>query len=242
MRAPDLALGNDVMPPPPSPWPSLRTRASSLFRDVYAELITEGATRALSCLPPPAAEGAQPAAAGDVEQGGTPATHPEMGAATSSALWTLSVLVSGIGAVESLLSRDALPCREVREATAAELRASVGTLGGRDFLPSAYDPWVGPRAAGLLRLRYGYDAARLARLTRRPGLDLTPVSLDAQTEAWVRARLARPAAASRLAVWRALKRRLYHYDAGVLAFHAFPRNYLLSPDHWKALLQGMPVC
>jgi hypothetical protein len=164
-----------------------------------------------------------------------------MGVATSSALWTLSVLVSGIGALESALSHDALPCREVREATAAELRAGVGTLGGRDFLPSAYDPWVGPRAAGMLRLRYGYDAARLAGLTRRPELNLTPIALDAQTEAWVRAKLARPAAASRLAVWRALKRRLYHYDAGVLAFHAFPRNYLLSPDHWQEMLQNMPV-
>jgi len=164
-----------------------------------------------------------------------------MGIVTSSALWTLSVLVAGVGAIEAAVSRDALPCRDVREASAAELRAGVGTLGGRDFLPSAYDPWDGPRSAGLIRLRYGYDAAKVSRLTRSKTVDLTPVALDPQTEAWVRARLARPAAASRLAVWRALKRRLYHYDAGVLAFHAFPRNYLLSPDHWDHLLAARPV-
>ena len=52
--------------------------------------------------------------------------------------------------------------------------------------------------------------------------------------------MTRPAPASRLHVWRALKRRLYHYDAGVLAFKHFPRNYLLSPDHWAELLRDRP--
>ena len=221
---------------PPSPWPSLRSRASSLLRDVYAEMVTEGATYALSRLPPPAAEGAPPSDE-------PPEAHSaEMGVLTSSALWTLSVLVAGVGALETAVSRDSLPCREIREATAAELRVAVGTLNGRDFLPSAYDPWVGPRSAGLIRLRYGYDAAKLDRLLRGPKLDLMPVGLDQQTKEWVRARLAKPAAASRLAVWRALKRRMYHYDAGVVAFHAFPRNYLLSPNHWCELLADRPVC
>jgi len=223
---------------PPSVWPSLRQRTAALLRDIYAELITEGAARALSRLPPPASEAVGDAAGCRDEAGESPVL-PEMGAASSAALWTLSVLVAGVGSMESRLSSDSLPCRTVREATPLELRANAGTLG-RDYLPSAYDPWLGPRSAGVIRLRYGFDARRLSQRPGAGACEYTPVGLDGQTEAWVRGCLAKPAAASRLAVWRALKRRLYHYDAGVLAFHAFPRNYLLSPAHWEELLAGRP--
>ena len=68
---------------------------------------------------------------------------------------------------------------------------------------------------------------------------LAPLALDEQTCEWVRARLAQPASAFRLSVWRALKKRLYHYDAGVVAFDGFARNFLLSEAHWAQLLEGL---
>ena len=63
-----------------------------------------------------------------------------------------------------------------------------------------------------------------------------PFELDEETIEWVRAHVTSPAPPSRLHVWRALKRRLYHYDAGVVAFRGFPRNYLLSTNQWAELL------
>lgn len=40
-------------------------------------------------------------------------------------------------------------------------------------------------------------------------------------------------AKQRAQVWRVLKRRLYHYDAGVIAYRGFSRNFLLSSYQWK---------
>ena len=63
--------------------------------------------------------------------------------------------------------------------------------------------------------------------------------LEPDQRDWV-ARLARPGADSRLVVWRTLKNRVYHYDAGVFAFLGFPRNYMLSEPQWADLLGGRP--
>ena len=41
-------------------------------------------------------------------------------------------------------------------------------------------------------------------------------------------------------MWRSLKQRLYHYDAGVVAFRGFERNWLLSPSQWEDLLADRP--
>ena len=68
-----------------------------------------------------------------------------------------------------------------------------------------------------------------------------PLLIDEETTGWVRAHVVSPCPASRLHVWRALKRRLYHYDAGVVAFRGFPRNYLLSRAQWAELLGRDPA-
>ena len=211
-----------------------------LIREIYAEVLCEGAVLAMRGIRSPLTEAPDAA----------PPSAP-VSAAAHALLRSLSIVVAGVGALESVLlfGTDGLPCREIREATADELSAHAGTLAGTQYLPSAYDPWVGPRPRGVIRLRYGFDGAKLLRWAAREPeplpveqleLACRPVQLDPQTEAWVRSRLSRPAAPSRLAVWRALKRRMYHYDAGVLAFKHFPRNYLLSPDHWAELLRDRP--
>lgn len=159
-------------------------------------------------------------------------------------LSSVAVFVACYGGIERvLLGADGMPVNEVREASLQEVRQGDGRLTGRNLLPSAYEIWVGPRPEGHLRLRFTYDIERLVALLE--GADVSdhaprrvcePLALDAETIAWVSARVVRPAAASRLAVWRALKRRLYHYDAGVVAFCRFPRNFLLSSGQWAELM------
>jgi len=102
--------------------------------------------------------------------------------------------------------------------------------------------WIGARTDGKLRLRYAYDATRLRSLlpgSFDPNI-CVPVALDNETLNWVRGHVERPAPGTQLAVWRALKRRMYHYDAGVVAFFGFPRNFLLSTGQWHELLSGRP--
>eukprot|EP00966_Prymnesium_polylepis_P089220 2065513-Prymnesium_polylepis.1 len=98
--------------------------------------------------------------------------------------------------------------------------------------------WEGPRSAGLLRLRYTYNTERLrssspAALQLLPASVVKPLSLDEEMDEWVRAHVTSPAPSSRAQVWRVLKRRLYHYDAGVIAYRNFPRNFLLSTGQWE---------
>ena len=214
-------------PPPTTGWPALRRRGFELARDVYVELVCDSVA-VVQKLQPPAAPGAL----------------TWRSAVANVAVWWVSLVVACVGRVEQLLFGAArLPCVEVREATDTELRHGAGALAGKSILPSAYDLWVGPRSAGRLRLRYGYDAARLKALGggELDGAGVcVPLELDGPTRDWVGARLARPGADSRLVVWRTLKNRVYHYDAGVFAFLGFPRNYMLSEPQWADLLGGRP--
>ena len=214
----------------PNPWSTLGKRARELAKDVYAEAVASVASAALS--PTDTARETPPNAPN------TP--QPSSSIASQTTIALLSTVVAAVAAVETATARASLPCVAIREADADELRRNVGALRGV-YLPSAYDPWEGARSRGRLRLRYGYNAAQLAAAAspsqlRLPAEALRPVALDEPTLEWVRARLEQPAATTRLAVWRALKRRLYHYDAAVVAFRGFGRHYLLSHDHWEELL------
>ena len=78
--------------------------------------------------------------------------------------------------------------------------------------------------------------------TTRP-LSAAPLPLaiaDPESASWVRTHVTAPAPSTRAQVWRVLKRRLYHYDAGVVAYRNFPRNFLLSTDQWEQLLADRP--
>lgn len=210
--------------PPPSPWPSLRRRFKSLLAEVYAEAITECVVVAHKLLPP-------------IKPG-----VPTLQARFANILLALiAVFVAGIGKVEKLLGyAGGLPVHSVREATLDELKSGLGKLNEKHLLPSAYEVWVGARPNGHLALRYTYHANRLSALLQAtPAAKraaCVPFELDEETIEWVRAHVTSPAPPSRLHVWRALKRRLYHYDAGVVAFRGFPRNYLLSTNQWAELL------
>jgi len=156
---------------------------------------------------------------------------------------SIAIFVATIGRLERLIGgAGGLPVNDIREATLQELRQGAGALTDRRLLPSAYEVWIGARADGRLRLRYTYDVSRLrALLPDSIGADVcVPVALDSETLGWVRARVKRPAPGTQLAVWRALKRKMYHYDAGVVAFFGFPRNFLLSTSQWEQLLGGRP--
>ena len=219
-----------LQPKVASPWPKLRQRFGALLRDVYAETVVEGAVLVSRALP------------ADVP--GVPRLHVSF---ANTLVRMLAMAVAVVGRVErALLGSRGIVVQEVREFTASELQMKAGQLRGENMLPSAYDVWFGARSEGRLRLRCAYDGPRVRALLDAAGaVDAEsrvcePVPLDDATMEWVRQRVARPAADSRLQVWRALKRRLYHYDAGVYAFHGFPRNYLLSPAQWAGLLEGRP--
>ena len=219
-----------LQPRAASPWPKLRQRFGALVRDVYAETVVEGAVLISRALP------------ADVPS--VPRLHTSF---ANTLVRMLAIAVAAVGRVErALLGSRGIAVQEVREATASELQMKAGQLRGEGMLPSAYDVWLGARSEGRLRLRCAYDGPRVRALLEAAGaVDAhsrvcDPTPLDEETREWVRQRVARPAADSRLQVWRALKRRLYHYDAGVYAFHGFPRNYLLSPAQWAALLDGRP--
>lgn len=219
-----------LQPRAASPWPKLRQRFGALVRDVYAETVVEGAVLISRALP------------ADVP--GVPRLHTSF---ANTLVRMLAIAVAAVGRVErALLGSRGIAVQEVREATASELQMKAGQLRGEGMLPSAYDVWLGARSEGRLRLRCAYDGPRVRALLEAAGAAdadshvCDPTPLDEETREWVRQRVARPAADSRLQVWRALKRRLYHYDAGVYAFHGFPRNYLLSPAQWAALLDGRP--
>ena len=211
-------------PPKPSPWPSLRRRAKALLSEAYGEAVTEVVTVAHNLLP--------------VAVPGV----PSFGARLANILlaW-IAVFVAGIGRVERMLGyAGGLPVHVIREATLDEMRAGLGRLNEKHLLPSAYEVWVGPRTQGNLALRYTYHANRLkAQLVGTAGAaraECVPLQIDDETIEWVRSHVVSPAPPSRLHVWRALKRRLYHYDAGVVAFRGFPRNFLLSSAQWGELL------
>ena len=219
------------VPPPPrppaSPWPALRQRSRTLVSEVYAEAVSELVTAAQRMLPV-----------------ATPGVPP-LGARLANVLLScIALVVALVGHVEKLLGggcTGGLPVHEVREASLAEVREGAGALSDKRLLPSAYEVWVGPRANGHLRLRYAYDTAKLCELlpeAHRSSCACLPLRLDQETREWVSAHVTRPCPTSRLHVWRALKRRLYHYDAGVVAFYGFPRNFLLSTAQWKELLDG----
>ena len=93
---------------PQSPWPELRRRAAALLRDVYAEAVCEGVVLAMCRLPPPATDGVKTQRPGLLTA-----------AFSNSAIWSISLCVASIGAMDSALSSDALPFEELREATAA---------------------------------------------------------------------------------------------------------------------------
>ena len=223
-----------LQPVSTSPWPALRRRFGALVRDVYAETVCEGAiliNRVVPANAPP----------------GVPTLRVSM---ANSLVRMLALVVASVGRVErAILGDRGITLTELREADAEELRQKAGQLRGDGMLPSAYDVWLGQRSDGRLRMRCSYDGPRLRELLDAGGaLDAgasaervcAPVPLDEATTEWVRRRIATPAADSRLQVWRAMKKRLYHYDAGVYAFHGFPRNYLLSPQQWAELLDGRP--
>jgi hypothetical protein len=163
---------------------------------------------------------------------------------TNTALASLAIGVAVVGNLEKwVCGTGGLPVHELREVSLPELRRGLGALNDKKLLPSAYDMWEGARSAGLLRLRYTFDVARLLSL---PGMgamgkeQVQPLTLDDEVDSWVRARVTKPAPASRAQVWRNLKRRLYHYDAGVVAFRGFARNFLLSAEQWQDLLKDRP--
>ena len=219
----------------PSPWPSLRKRSRALVTEVYAEVVSDTVSlfnRALTDPPPP----------------GPPSLRSRL---QNLLLSSVAVFVACIGGVERLLlGANGMPVNEVRAATLQEVQRGAGNLDDRKLLASAYEVWIGNRPEGYLRLRYMYDVERLVTLLEGaaagdaagdappPRRVCEPLDLDKETSDWVRAHVSKPCAASRLAVWRALKRRLYHYDAGVVAFRGFPRNYLLSKAQWAALMEG----
>jgi hypothetical protein len=210
--------------PPPSPWPSLRRRFKSLLAEIYAETVTECVVVAHKFLPP-------------ITEG-VPTLQARL---ANVALAIIAVVVAGVGRVERLLGYGGgLPVNSIREASLDELKAGLGRLYEKHLLPSAYEVWIGPRPEGHLALRYAYHANRLAAMLQAtPAAKharCVPFQLDAETIEWVTARVKTPSPPSRLHVWRALKRRLYHYDAGVVAFRGFPRNYLLSTAQWAELL------
>lgn len=214
----------------PSPWPSLRQRSRTLISEVYAEAITEVVSVAQRTLPET-----------------VPGPPPFAARLGNILLSFVAVIVSLVGQVERLLnggSTGGLPVKSVREASLRELEGGAGRLQDKRLLPSAYEVWVGPRAEGDLRLRYTYDAAKLSsKLPAREQASCVckPLSLDDETVKWVTSHVTNPCPSTRLAVWRALKRRLYHYDAGVIAFRNFPRNYLLSAAQWRELLDRPPA-
>ncbi len=218
------------MQPTQSPWPSLRRRTRSLLTEAYAEAVGDVVGAVQRALPP---------------AGVTPNAQPSLGAVFAN--WLLSgiaVFVACFGACERVvLGSDGLPVHEIREASLQELHRGAGALNDKKLLPSAYEIWIGPRSDGILRLRYAYNATLLASKLEgahvrdyAPQRVCVPLELDGETIAWVGARVRTPAAASRLQVWRVLKKRLYHYDAGVVAFWRFPRNWLLSSEQWAQLL------
>lgn len=214
--------------PPPSPWPSLRRRFKSLLSEAYAELVTEFVVVTHKLLPPI-----------------TPGVPTVRARLANIALALVAVFVAGFGRIEKLLGyAGGLPVNSIREASLDELKAGLGRLYEKHLLPSAYEVWVGPRPEGHLALRYAYHTNRLAAMLQAvPAAKQArcePFQLDDETIEWVTAHVTSPAPPSRLHVWRALKRRLYHYDAGVVAFRGFPRNYLLSAAQWAELL-GRPL-
>ena len=214
-------------PSQPSPWPSLRRRARALTSEVYAEAIGEVVACAHRALPSPA-----PGA-------------PTLGAWVGNVfIASVSVFVAAVGGAERLVAGvGGLPVNDIREATLEELRTGAGELTDKRLLPSAYEVWIGSRENGLLRLRYAYDVTRLRALLDMAvdsGAICRPLRLDDEVSKWVTAHVTKPAAGTQLAVWRALKRRLYHYDAGVVAFYGFPRNYMLSRPQWEELLRDRP--
>ena len=168
---------------------------------------------------------------------------PTLGARFANVLLAfIAVVVSCVGRLERLLhGTGGMSVRQIREATLDEVARGAGGLAHeKHLLPSAYEVWVGPRPDGHLRLRYTYDQRRLASLLSARGVPATttgtgdeaasggtggggggcscvPLALDVETTEWVTAHVTHPAPGTRLHVWRALKRRLYHYDAGVVA-------------------------
>jgi len=213
-----------------SPWPALRKRARTLASEVYAEAIGEVVIAAERILPP--------------LKSGRPSLHGKI--ANTLIAW-IAFAVACIGKMEKLLhGTGGLPVNDIREATLLELQNKAGALSDKRLLPSAYEVWVGARTEGHLRLRYAYDTNRLATMLPQARDSLSksatdvcrPVELDQETRDWVRHHVEAPAPGTQLSVWRALKRRLYHYDAGVVAFYGFPRNYLLSTAQWGELLTG----
>ena len=220
----------------PSPWLSLRRRAKTLTSEVYAECIGDCVGLVQGAFPP-------------LKPG-----LPTLRARLANLLITwIACFVSCVGHIERLLQfgRGGLPVNEIREATLAEVVRGVGALTDKRLLPSAYEVWIGQRTEGVLRLRYTYDTERLRNLLSQSSPQYTtdvvdeslaasaclPARLDEETREWVRSHVEQPAPYTRLHVWRALKRRLYHYDAGVVAFRGFPRNFLLSRAQWEGLLE-----
>jgi hypothetical protein len=221
-------LGHVAQPmrSPPSQWPSLRRRTRVLASEIFAEAIAEVACLAERTVPPP--------------EPGVPSIRARL---ANSLIASIAIVVATIGRIERLLGGSGgLPVNEIRETTLHELRLGEGALNDKRLLPSAYEVWVGERPNGLLRMRYTYDVARLrSLLPDSVDADVcVPLALDNETQAWVRAHVETPAPGTQLAVWRALKRRMYHYDAGVVAFYGFPRNFLLSTAQWQNLLSGRP--
>ena len=212
----------------PSPWPSLRRRARALASDVYAETVAEITCLAEKAMPQPTP--------------GVPSLRARM---ANRLIAFIAILVSCVGRLERrLIGTNGLPVKEIREATLSELRQNAGALSDRRLLPSAYEVWIDERVHGYLRLRYAYDIQRLASLMPESvnnDAALRPLTLDSETTSWVRKHVEFPAPSTQLAVWRALKKRLYHYDAGVVAFFGFPRNFLLSRAQWYELLADMPI-
>lgn len=185
-------------------------------------------------------------AAQNVLPRGTPGVPPLGARVANLLLACVAVVVAFVGHVERLLGggTGGLPVHDVREATLSEVTHGAGALSDKRLLPSAYEVWIGPRADGHLRLRYTFDAPRLRAMlpsAQRETCACTPLALDAETVRWVREHVTQPCPTSRLYVWRALKRRLYHYDAGVVAFRGFPRNFLLSSSQWRELLSRTPT-
>lgn len=202
-----------------------------LVTEVYAEAVGDVLTSATKLLPT-----AVP---------GVPSFKATL-ANTILCSW-IAVFVAFIGQLEKwILGTNGLPVNELREASLSELRDGLGVLTDKKLLPSAYDIWEGPRSSGLLRLRYSYSTDRLcsyspSTLQLLPRESVEPLTLDKETHTWVRDHVTSPAPTSRAQVWRVLKRRMYHYDAGVIAYRNFPRNFLLSREQWEQVLHPLPM-
>ena len=205
-----------------SPWPSLRQRSRTLASEVYAEAVGEVVAAAQKLIP---------AAVPGV---------PPLGARIGNlVLACIAFVVAVVGHVERLLNGGrvgGLAVNNIREASLPELQSGAGDLSDKRLLPSAYEVWDGPRPNGYLRVRYAYDVPKLQELLPDHVVACKPLHLDDETIEWMTTHIKSPCPTTRLHVWRALKRRLYHYDAGVVAFRGFPRNYLLSKDQWGELL------